>query len=178
MQPQPSSHARARAHTRARAIRTALARRRRCGYSLEEQQADADLGKSLREGWRATDACGRGADCTGGTSSTSGGGGRAGADAAGRGRGRRSGSVRGLLAPPLWAEMGLSDEQLLAPRCREEIAELVVAAGLAPEGCELGEVFDAAAAAEAAAGGGVADMCSLAGFMEARQRWLRQQVGV
>jgi hypothetical protein len=137
----------------------------RCGYSQQEQEPDADLGKSLREGWRA--AAGIASYKPAHAPANGGIGGKSSC---------MTSSVRQLLAPPHWAEIGVTEQQLQAQRGREGIAALAVAAGVtfSSEG-EFNELFQAAASAGAEGDGG---SCSLARFMEARQQWLRQQVGV
>ncbi|KAI8467430.1 MAG: hypothetical protein J3K34DRAFT_481434 [Monoraphidium minutum] len=140
----------------------------RCGYSPEEQRPDADLGKSLREGFRAAPA---GAACAAGAAERRGGGG-------GGSGGCNASTVRPLLAPPHWAELGVSEEQLAAPRGREGLAALAAAAALDLGEGEFEEVFRRAAAAEGEDGERCDARCSLAAFMAARQQWLREAVGL
>jgi hypothetical protein len=148
----------------------------RSAYSAAEQEPDADLGKSLREGWRAADGSSGGAALGTSTARQP--------PAAGEpceAACRRT-EARQLLAPPRSAELGVGQVELEAPRSEGEMAGLVAAAGLGMGEAEFQQVFFEAARLEAAtavgsvAGGGA--RCSLAGFMEARQQLLRQQAGM
>jgi len=131
----------------------------RCGYSEEEQQPDADLGKTLHEGWR--------------TAATVAGGEPGWAASAGAANCAKT-EVPQLLAPPRSAELGVGTAQMAALRSREEMAGLVAAAGLVLEAEGFDEVFSAAAGAE----GGGSDHCSLAGFLDFRQQLLRGKLAM
>ncbi|WIA10245.1 hypothetical protein OEZ85_010445 [Tetradesmus obliquus] len=141
-------------------------------YSAEEQAPDPDLGKSLREGWRNTEASGR----TFGVPSVrndiplppS----RSVASTKNYGNEPSAGQ---LLAPPKCVDLGVKEEHLLQLRSPDELAQLLADAGLALGQQEFEEVL---AQAE-----GVRDeqqqlWCSLDAFMAARRSWLQQQAGL
>jgi hypothetical protein len=129
-----------------------------CGYSEAQQRPDADLGKTLREGWRASATASATASAAAG---------------AGAARCART-EVAQLLAPPRSAELGVGAPEMAARRGRDEMAALAAAGGLVVGPEEFDEIFDDAAALEGGGEGG----CSLEGFLEARQQRLRHQLGV
>lgn len=164
----------------------------RNGYAAAEQLPDADLGKSLREGWRAAaddlgglDLAGGDLRATGGTAAGDGKGSVRGRPAAAGTAAAKQGAMscnkteaRKLLAPPKSVELGVDDEQLWAQRSKEGIAALAAGAGLDLDEWEFDQVFEVAAAADARERLGQGGSCSLGSFMEARHLLLRQQVGL
>ena len=148
-------------------------------YSPEQQQPDADLGKSLRAGWRAAATTGGGAGGASGDAASVAGA-RAGALSCARASGARA-----LLAPPKSCVEGVGAEELAAPRGEGEMRALAAAAGLEMPGGAFEEIFAAAAAATRMAMESVDDcsgagkpQCTLSAFVEARHAWLRAHTAV
>ncbi|KAF6255181.1 hypothetical protein COO60DRAFT_241792 [Scenedesmus sp. NREL 46B-D3] len=141
-------------------------------YSAEEQAPDPDLGKSLRQGWRNSDASGR----TFGVPSvrndiplppT-----RSVASTKNYGNEPSAGQ---LLAPPKCVDLGVKEEHLLELRSPDDLQQLLAAAGLALQQQEFEQVLQLA---EAVRDEQQQLWCSLDAFMAGRRRWLQQQAGL
>ena len=139
-------------------------------YSPAEQQPDADLGRSLREGYRNWDTPGH----TFGVPSVR-------TDLAAprqlslanaQNFGNEP-SAFSLLAPCSTADRGVNETQYVQRHGREAIAELLSKAGICCGGGEFEACFAASAQME---GGG--EMASLKTFMDVRHAMLHKQAGL
>lgn len=154
-------------------------------YTVEQQQPDADLGKTLREGFR--NVLPPAADGSIGAGSISGVGGRAfgvpsvrtdlhppaRASIANAQNFGGEPDASALLAPCSTADRGVNEEHYALRRDAAGVRKLLGRAGIAMGEAEFATCFDAASAAE-----GSGDRASLMSFMDTRHRMLHASAGV
>lgn len=144
----------------------------RGGYPADEQQPDADLGKSIRPGFRNIAPEGR----TFGVPSVRTDlplpqGARSVANATNYGN---EPDVMQLICPPKSAQRGIGNDMYVVPRAKGELKALVAAAGISVSDSEFETLFDASAAAD----GRTAEHASLGTFMKLRHQALAASMGL
>lgn len=153
------------------------------GYSAAQQQPDADLGKSLREGFRNIPP----AAADGSIDSRAAGGGRAyglpsvrtdlhppaRASIANAQNYGNEADAAALLSPCSTADRGVNEEHYSARRDAAGVRGLLAGAGIAMGDAEFAACFEAAAASEGSSG-----RASLMAFMDTRHQMLHQQAGL
>lgn len=153
------------------------------GYTVEQQQPDADLGKSLREGFRNVLP----AAADGSIDAGSGVGGRAfglpsvrtdlypptRASIANAQNFGNEPDAAALLSPCSTADRGVNEDHYSMRRDAAGVHGLLAGAGISMRDEEFAACFDAAAAAEGGSG-----RASLMAFMDMRHRMLHEYAGL
>lgn len=153
------------------------------GYTAEQQQPDADLGKSLREGFRNVLP----AAADGSIDAGRGVGGRvfglpsvrtdlhppARASIANAQNFGNEPDAAALLSPCSTADRGVNEDHYSTRRDAAGVHALLAGAGIAMPEEEFAECFEAASASEGSSG-----RASLMAFMDARHRMLHHQAGL